>query len=102
VAGTDDRGQAGEVDALLLAELLRTCDRLAQVREQLSSDGLTVTGSQDQTRPHPLLGIERQLVAELAARLERLRRTPARRPFGAATRPDGRLGRIDFKTGLIA
>src|SRR5436190_23682115 len=66
VAGTDDRGQACEVDALLLAELLRTCDRLAQVREQLSSDGLTVTGSQDQTRPHPLLGVERQLVAELA------------------------------------
>ncbi len=61
-----------EVDYLQLADLLRSRDRLDQVRAILATEGLTVLGSKAQTRPHPLLVTESVLLRSVAADYARL------------------------------
>jgi hypothetical protein len=84
-------GGLADVDALLLEDVLRTRDRLAQVREKLAEDGPTVTGSRGQTRPHPLLDTERALQRDIAVGLQRL--GLAKRDWRDEPQPDGRLKR---------
>ncbi len=62
-----------EVDFTMLGDMLRGRDRLAQVRDVLEREGLTVTGSKGQTRPHPLLVTESVLRREVADGYKRLR-----------------------------
>jgi hypothetical protein len=73
---TDGRPAASSL--VLIEEVLRARDRLAEIRETLATDGVTVVGSRGQTRPHPLLAIERQLVAEISNGLARLELRPSR------------------------
>jgi len=55
------------------AELIRrTGERLAEIDRRLAEDGLTVSGSQGQLRPHPLLSFEAGLRRELVHNLQRL------------------------------
>jgi P27 family predicted phage terminase small subunit len=63
-------GAAVDFDAL--ADHLRAKDRLVQVRAVLAVEGLTVSGSKGQTRPHPLLVTESVLRREVAQGLTRL------------------------------
>jgi P27 family predicted phage terminase small subunit len=49
-----------EVDLVVLEQVLRARDRLQAVSTKLDADGVTVTGSKDQVRPHPLLSVERR------------------------------------------
>jgi hypothetical protein len=60
-------------DYLLLGDVLRARDRLAQVQAVLAREGLTVPGSKGQTRPHPLLVSESVLRREVADGFRRLR-----------------------------
>ncbi len=83
------RGAAVDFD--LLADLLRARDRLATVSATLEADGVTVTGSMGQVRPHPLLSVEANLRKECADGLDRLGLTPNKR--SAYVRID-RAGRI--------
>lgn len=89
-------GCGAEPDLLLLANLLRAVDRLADVRAVLASEGLTVSGSKGQSRPHPLLSTEADLRREIADGFERLQlargRTAAHgRDWRIQVGPDGRL-----------
>jgi hypothetical protein len=84
-------GGLADVDALLLEDVLRTRDRLAQGREKLAEDGPTVTGSRGQTRPHPLLDTERALQRDIAVGLQRL--GLVKRDWRDEPQPDGRLKR---------
>lgn len=90
---TDLRDTSGvaEVDLLLLEDVLRAMDRLATVREVLATDGITVTGSKDQIRPHPLLVTESVLRRDIAAGFERLKLAPNRRLWDVSVTPTGRL-----------
>jgi P27 family predicted phage terminase small subunit len=65
-----------EVDLVVLEHVLRARDRLRAITKQLDSDGVTVKGSKDQVRPHPLLNVEKALRAEVAAGLKQLGLTP--------------------------
>lgn len=80
-----------EVDLVVLEQVLRARDRLRAVSTKLDSDGVTVTGSKDQVRPHPLLSVERALRAEVAAGLKQL---------GLTGRSDYRL-RVDASGRII-
>jgi P27 family predicted phage terminase small subunit len=73
VHGVDEPGSA---DLVLLADVLRACDRRDEISLTLAREGLTVAGSRGQTRPHPLVVIEKELRAEIARSFERLRLTP--------------------------
>jgi phage terminase small subunit len=66
-------------DLLQLEDVLRARDRLEDVRGEIGRDGLTVTGSKGQTRPHPLLATERALERQVEDGLERLWLTPRHR-----------------------
>ena len=81
------------VDFLLLAELLRTQDRLDEIRAVLRNEGLTIPGSKGQTRPHPLLVTEAVYVRAVAAAYARLRLSPKERPstWQVYVEPRGRL-----------
>jgi hypothetical protein len=57
----------------MVGELLKTRDRLAEVRERIAEDGLMVEGSTGQPRCHPLLALERGLAADLWRSLDWLR-----------------------------
>jgi P27 family predicted phage terminase small subunit len=80
-----------EVDLVVLEQVLRARDRLHAVSKKLDSDGVTVTGSKDQVRPHPLLSVERALRAEVVAGLKQL---------GLTGRSDYRL-RVDANGRII-
>jgi hypothetical protein len=71
-------GPPGAASLLVLEELLRARERLLEVRHSLQVDGITVKGSRGQARPHPLLTLERQLVAEITNSLDRLELRPSR------------------------
>jgi P27 family predicted phage terminase small subunit len=81
-----------EVDFALLADVLRAVDRLADVRGAIDRDGVTVTGSKGQLRPHPLLVTESVLRREVAQGLDRLGVTPARR---------SRYSRVDRRGRIV-
>ncbi len=87
-------GGVADVDMLLLADVLRARERLAQVREILAAEGLTTTGSKGQTRPHPLLDVEASLRREVAVGLDRLQLSPARRTWALQVDSSGRLRRL--------
>jgi hypothetical protein len=91
-------GALADVDGLLLEEVLRTRDRLDQVREKLAADGPTVTGSRGQTRPHPLLDMERALQRDMAVGLKRL--GLAERVWQDQPQADGRIKRYDPYAGV--
>jgi len=80
-----------EVDLVVLEQVLRARDRLQAVSTKLDADGVTVTGSKDQVRPHPLLNVERVLRAEVVAGLKQL---------GLTGRSDYRL-RVDANGRII-
>jgi hypothetical protein len=61
------------IEREIVGELLKTRDRLAEVRERIAEDGLMVEGSTGQPRCHPLLALERGLAADLWRALEWLR-----------------------------
>jgi len=82
---------AAEVDLMLLANVLRATDRLAQVRAVLAVDGATVLGSQGQVRPHPLLATESTLRREVAQGLDALMLSPRHRGGVLEVSPSGRL-----------
>jgi hypothetical protein len=48
-------GALADADRIVPEEVLRSRDRLEQLRAKISEDAPTVTGSRGQTRPHPLL-----------------------------------------------
>lgn len=79
-----------EVDLVVLEQVLRARDRLQEVSEKLDSDGVTVTGSKDQVRPHPLLSVERALRAEVVAGLKQLGLT-GRSDYRLRVDPNGRI-----------
>jgi len=85
---------AAALDFSMLADVLRGRDRLAQVRDVLGREGLTVTGSKGQTRPHPLLITESVLRREVAdSSAPKSVGSPATRGSEAhAHRPAGRGG----------
>jgi P27 family predicted phage terminase small subunit len=80
-----------EVDLVVLEQVLRARDRLQEVSTKLDADGVTVTGSKNQVRPHPLLSVERALRAEVMAGLKQL---------GLTGRSDHRL-RLDASGRII-
>lgn len=80
-----------EVDFVLLEQVLRQLDRVAEVRAVLAAAGPMVAGSAGQQRPHPLLRVEGQLCASIAAGLERLQLTPKKRSWRAEVSVAGRL-----------
>jgi hypothetical protein len=61
------------IEREMVGELLKTRDRLAEVRARIAEDGLMVAGSQGQPRCHPLLALERGLAADLWRSLNWLR-----------------------------
>jgi hypothetical protein len=65
------------IERELVGELLKTRDRLAEVRERIAEEGLMVQGSTGQPRAHPLLTLERGLAGDLWRALEWLRRALA-------------------------
>lgn len=71
-------GPAAAASLVVVDEIVRARERVTQVRETLAGDGVTATGSRGQARPHPLLVIERQLVAEIMNGLERLELRPSK------------------------
>lgn len=79
-----------QVDFVVLYDLLLARDRLAEIRETLATEGLIVTGSKGQSRPHPLLVSESVLRREVAQGLRRLRLDSAER-YRFDVGPDGRL-----------
>jgi hypothetical protein len=85
------RTGATAVELDRLADVLRLEDRLRAVRRTIDEQGLTVAGSQGQTRPHPLIDVEIRLVKAVADGYRGLHLTPgpddALKPVGA----DGRL-----------
>ncbi len=91
VADLEAAKAGAEVDLILLADLLRARDRLAQVRDILTAEGLTTTGSKGQTRPHPLLDVEASLRREVAVGFDRLQLSPARRTWVLGVDSSGRL-----------
>ncbi len=91
VADLEAANAGAEVDLILLADVLRARDRLAQVREILAAEGLTTTGSKGQTRPHPLLDVEASLRREVAVGLDRLGLSPNRRGWNVGIGLGGRL-----------
>lgn len=59
----------------VLREMCGTLDRLRQVQSVITAEGLTVTGSTGQPRPHPLLATEDMLRRSLLAHARSLRLT---------------------------
>lgn len=57
----------------LLDELVLAADQLRQVQARLHADGLVVTGSTGQPRPHPLLGEQDRLRRTIIALTRSLR-----------------------------
>lgn len=81
------------VDFDLLAHLLRTEERLAELRTAIAKQGVTVEGSKGQLRPHPLLLREEALSRSVADAYDTLKLTPARRGQLVNVDPNGRLTR---------
>jgi hypothetical protein len=71
-------GPAAASSLMVVDELVRAHERLAEVRTELSRAGVTATGSRGQVRPHPLLGIERRLANDIVNSLDRLELRPSR------------------------
>ena len=82
-------GDPAEVDLLLLDQMLRRLDRLAEVRAVLDAEGLTTEGVKGQTRPHPLLAVAAQLERDIDQSVDRLGLSPLRRLIPGG--PGGRL-----------
>jgi hypothetical protein len=61
------------IEREMVGELLKTRDRLAEVRERIAEEGLMVSGSTGQPRAHPLLTLERGLAGDLWRALDWLR-----------------------------
>jgi len=78
------------IDFVVLHDLLRARDRLAEVRAVLAAEGLTVAGSKGQSRPHPLLVTESVLRREVGQGLKALRLDGTER-FRFDVGSDGRL-----------
>ena len=76
-------------DYRALADVLHVEDRLRQVRAALDAEGVTVSGSKGQTRPHPLLVSEATLVRAVRDGYASLRLI--NRSWSAKVGPDGRL-----------
>lgn len=83
--------EGAEVDFVLLAEACRRLDRLDAVRRVLAEDGVTVTGSKGQVRPHGLLAVEAGLSRDVLAAFDKLKLSPATRPTGVVVGRGGRL-----------
>ena len=64
-------------DFTLLRQLCETLDRLRQIQAALKTDGLTVVGSQGQTRLNPLLQAEDAARRTILAHVRALRLTSA-------------------------
>lgn len=77
----------------LLEEALRSLDRADQARHEVDRDGLTFRDRFGQLRPHPALGIERDLRGLFARTLRELGLDPA--SLADATRPPRIPGRYD-------
>jgi Phage terminase, small subunit len=71
-------GPPAAASLVIVEDVVRARERLVEIRVALAADGVTVSGSRGQKRPHPLLIIERQLVAEIATALDRLELRPSR------------------------
>ena len=86
-----------EVDFLLLENLLLIWDRLAAATAAIAEEGLTVTGSKGQMRPHPLLSFEAGLRREFASGLDQLGLSPKSRATSYLNRitREGRIKRSD-------
>jgi hypothetical protein len=93
-------GGLREGEQAQLAGLRQIARRLVEIAGAIQSEGLTVAGSKDQVRPHPLLGEERALRRQLGeelrkveyrlgerARLERLNALSRRAPVDQQLRP---------------
>jgi hypothetical protein len=61
------------IEREMVGELLKTRDRLAEVRARIAEEGLMVSGSTGQPRAHPLLTLERGLAGDVWRALEWLR-----------------------------
>jgi len=72
----------------LLATTAAALDRSEQAREHVTVEGLTVVDRFGQTRPHPLLAVERDSRAQFMAGLRAL--ALDLEPVGAIGRPAGR------------
>ncbi|CAN5705715.1 hypothetical protein BH23CHL7_BH23CHL7_20850 [soil metagenome] len=81
---------AAVVDLLVLHDLLLARDRLAEVRAVLAAEGLVVSGSKGQSRPHPMLAAESALRSAVAAGYARLRLDESER-FRFSVDRNGRL-----------
>jgi P27 family predicted phage terminase small subunit len=64
-------------DFTLLRQLCETLDRLRQIQASIKKDGLTVIGSQGQTRLNPLLQAEDAARRTILAHVRALRLTSA-------------------------
>jgi hypothetical protein len=71
-------GPPAAASLVVVEEVIRARERLAEVRKTLADEGVTVSGSRGQLRPHPLLVMERQLVGEIVNGLERLELRPSK------------------------
>jgi hypothetical protein len=85
---------AAEVDLVLLDDVLRAVDRLADVGALIAAEGLTVKGSTGQQRPHPMLAVEVALRKEVAAGLKTLGLVP-REDVRVVADSTGRLIRLE-------
>lgn len=74
---------------LLLMSAMEAFDRLRGAQAAIAKDGATVTGRDDQIKPHPLLPVERDSRAAMLSALKQLNLDvdPTRQNIG---RPPGR------------
>lgn len=70
-------GPLRETEKLILDNLLAAQRRLDQLDAIIQAEGVTVSGSKGQLRPHPLLTEQRALRGEIARGIETLRRDRA-------------------------
>jgi hypothetical protein len=75
---------------MLLAQVLGVLDRIREVQRALAADGMVVSGSMGQKRPHPLIAVEVALLREFREGLGRLGIAPWRR-LNLTVGPNGRL-----------
>jgi P27 family predicted phage terminase small subunit len=62
-------------DLTLLHQLCSAVDRVRACQRKIARDGLTVTGSTGQPRPHPLLSVEAEFRRQTLACVRALRLT---------------------------
>ena len=72
-------GEPSLADRIMIENVAGAQGELESIAAVIEADGTTVAGSRGQIRPHPLLGLERELRADVIGGLEKLGLDPRHR-----------------------